>query len=832
MKRIALWLSMLLFPVAMYGQQYAAFNGSCTNGGVKAVTSGLSSTNTLQGSYPECLVTVYLTKTTNKATIYSTTTGTPLSNPFTATTSGSWLFFASSANTYDVTMSGGTPIPFSSPVTLTGLNWVGPSPIINFTDVGGVCDATWNGASGSGAVITGTDNTPILEAYIASLQAAGHGATILFPIGGCRFATHFVWPNNNTPRLPGVENTTSQVPIRLEGASPDQRNGSYFTPTYPFSGTTFLMDYAGNGATGPLAEQSTYTGGSGYAVGDTGTVGGTCSGATYLVTAVDTGTYIIQNEHNTLVRNGWVEQVYISNMGTGCTVADNTATATGGAQPGIGTGLTINIAATTNSAFAKIETYGAGEIELDHVTLLDPTTDTLPFFRSTNTTVYIHDNEFSGTGFSQDVLVLGGTSQCATSAPPLCSGINNPLGTWSGYDSNIDFNLFSSIRRAVYIQYGSASTKIFRNFIWPTCGTNIPDGASMEDNNPQYDTINGTYYGGGGSGENQYSMNRFELHNYYYAYRGIESQSNYFAGNDVEDNDTGGTINAYGVVNSQFNSAYNIFQFHVNGGTGALPIEIADASSAGKSVILSSVYNQPSQLIGVHINPGAPGLLYGTDLSDPSFFASCTNLATVSTVCNSFGYQWLSQYWNGSASATDLWQLSVQVATGTNGASRLLLSHTGSPANPEVDIPYQTRFAGNTVFDEYGSLNVGTGLSVTAPTIYTTNLYTNGMLPRAGNGLLLQGNLAAASGSASVTLTNNGAINATDVAVQMGLAPGSGGAWSYVYGDGHIATPLLKVNGGANHVYLCVGGSFAGLLSTSSAACTGGTGTATSLYIQ
>jgi hypothetical protein len=42
----------------------------------------------------------------------------------------------------------------------------------------------------------------------------------------------------------------------------------------------------------------------------------------------------------------------------------------------------------------------------------------------------------------------------------------------------------------------------------------------------------------------------------------------------------------------------------------------------------------------------------------------------------------------------------------------------------------------------------------------------------------------------------------------------------------------VTINGGANTVYVCSGGSFAGLLATSSAACTGGTGTATSLHID
>ena len=46
------------------------------------------------------------------------------------------------------------------------------------------------------------------------------------------------------------------------------------------------------------------------------------------------------------------------------------------------------------------------------------------------------------------------------------------------------------------------------------------------------------------------------------------------------------------------------------------------------------------------------------------------------------------------------------------------------------------------------------------------------------------------------------------------------------------AFTTVKVGTGANSVYVCAGGTFAGLLATSSGACTGGTGTLTHLTIQ
>lgn len=92
--------------------QNGAVNGVCTRGGQAALTQGLSSTNYLQQVIPGCQVTVYLTGTTTLATLYSNITGTPLSNPFFATVTGSsvpgyFLFFALNSQGYDVVGSGG-----------------------------------------------------------------------------------------------------------------------------------------------------------------------------------------------------------------------------------------------------------------------------------------------------------------------------------------------------------------------------------------------------------------------------------------------------------------------------------------------------------------------------------------------------------------------------------------------------------------------------------------------------------------------------------------------------------------------------------------------------
>ena len=101
--------------------QYGAVNGQCSVGGIKAKTQGANSDNTFMGSYPKCTVTVYLTGTATLATIYSNSTGTPLSNPFTAQVNALWDFFAAQGVGYDVVLSGGSPIQFPSSITIPGV---------------------------------------------------------------------------------------------------------------------------------------------------------------------------------------------------------------------------------------------------------------------------------------------------------------------------------------------------------------------------------------------------------------------------------------------------------------------------------------------------------------------------------------------------------------------------------------------------------------------------------------------------------------------------------------------------------------------------------------
>lgn len=103
--------------------QYGAVNGYCNIGATQIVHQGLKSSNYAQGEIPSCTITVYQTGTFILATIYSNSTGTPLSNPFTASTLGKWQFFASPAAGFDIVLSGGNPPnQYPAPVTISSVS--------------------------------------------------------------------------------------------------------------------------------------------------------------------------------------------------------------------------------------------------------------------------------------------------------------------------------------------------------------------------------------------------------------------------------------------------------------------------------------------------------------------------------------------------------------------------------------------------------------------------------------------------------------------------------------------------------------------------------------
>lgn len=246
----------------------AAFNGYCTLGATVSSTSGLKSSNFLQGVIPQCKVTVYLTGTLTPATIYSNAGSGSLTNPFTANVNGSWLFFAAEGQGYDVVMSGGfQPNAYPYPVTLTdlmvgggsggGVTVCAPSNAIQIANTGATnltCDSeiTENTATHSiyvGGPVTGNsvsigalnpmpsswnlDTTTPLTA-INSMTGAGSPSQVWTWNG-----TTGNWSPSGGGAYPGVTSDSNNgltVVGNLASSSANQRSVGPVTSTTPYSG--------------------------------------------------------------------------------------------------------------------------------------------------------------------------------------------------------------------------------------------------------------------------------------------------------------------------------------------------------------------------------------------------------------------------------------------------------------------------------------------------------------------------------------------------------------------------------------------------------------------
>lgn len=161
---------------------------SCTQGSVKAITTGLSSTNSLQSSFPSCTVAVYLHGTSVLATIFSNSTGTSLSNPFTAPSNGLFLFYAAFGE-YDVTLSAtGMTTTTLADVTISapfnGITGVfGGSPGIPFALTGSTSRAaTSTDLATLGAIVSGANCGGALSGTFPNCTIAGIGSAGSIPM--------------------------------------------------------------------------------------------------------------------------------------------------------------------------------------------------------------------------------------------------------------------------------------------------------------------------------------------------------------------------------------------------------------------------------------------------------------------------------------------------------------------------------------------------------------------------------------------------------------------------------------------------------------------------
>ncbi len=150
-----LLLLFVLFSLNAFG--YASYSGWCEQGAVKVSLQGMTSTSTFQQSYPNLSqsasgpsVTVYLTGTTTKATIYSDNNATVLANPFPCRSTGQYLFFADNG-TYDLLFAG-TGI---SSFTRSSIQGVDPSSVADAINIKAApCKAKGDGSTNDTVAIS------------------------------------------------------------------------------------------------------------------------------------------------------------------------------------------------------------------------------------------------------------------------------------------------------------------------------------------------------------------------------------------------------------------------------------------------------------------------------------------------------------------------------------------------------------------------------------------------------------------------------------------------------------------------------------------------------
>lgn len=118
MKKLIYLILFLVFSISSQAQVVVKVQDYVSKGNIQASVQGMPSTNKLIGSYPGATVAVYLTGTVTLATIYSDSSLTPKSNPFTADSEGRYEFYIAPGD-YDLRFSG---TGIASPFTRTKVN--------------------------------------------------------------------------------------------------------------------------------------------------------------------------------------------------------------------------------------------------------------------------------------------------------------------------------------------------------------------------------------------------------------------------------------------------------------------------------------------------------------------------------------------------------------------------------------------------------------------------------------------------------------------------------------------------------------------------------------
>jgi len=259
-------------------------------------------------------------------------------------------------------------------------------------------------------------------------------------------------------------------------------------------------------------------------------------------------------------------------------------------------GAILNLTETTNTV-AKIDTRGAGFLEIDHLTLEDTGGDAVPFVQTTNTVVQIHNNSFVGskstTLANQDAIVLGSTTTTID---------GSATAAFQGYGTVIRDNWFNHIRRAVYGLTFANGVQVVDNTVWQASGSNLASGAAIE--------FDGTGEAPGTDTGNYIAGNLIEAVGYIYGIKLTYSESDTVTGNNIYD---GGT----GFLNSIDFASSAIHNTAICGyGSG----KVCAVDNAGNNTILDGSGNAPTTM------PGAWNFLSTLKITNPLGAVTGVNL--------------------------------------------------------------------------------------------------------------------------------------------------------------------------------------------------------------